>query len=346
MNIIVTLEIESSRASLRAIDHASHREWFAPIDGRIMHIGEHPLFARANLHDVLGILIARKMYHIHEHREHLIVSFTVSMQTSLGQTITDTIDWILDARTFDAPIDPVASIVPIVPNDDLTRANELMAQIVARYGPISAHNTHIARAHCAAEVSGKPIVFKWLGCDHPGWLRSVIRYVNLYDTSDYTVAPFRGGNHMRDPPINFAQWLTELSGECRARVLVLMPIDASYDYTCPTRFNVSDVSLPLDSSAKCQSPIIVFGNPFASLAPMDKCITRLIEKLRPWFAPSTQIVSARVGSGESVADSVPICEIDDEVAREYASASENYGMHAREMSYPTHILDIIDNLRC
>jgi hypothetical protein len=389
-----------------AVDHNTSCEWRAPINQIASELSDAPnaahyLFTRANVLAALTSMIALQQYQVQEPHERapLTVSFVISAQAYPLPNITDHLVFVLepvdkqDVKTLLAQIrEQNACIIQLTEQlaqyktdahksetdcarllatcSDLARSvciNDLMTRIIARHGPLGSVNYDFARATFAAEVDGDPIVFKWLGCDHPIWLRSVIRFINVYQTGyqcgTWDNKRWVGGNATRGDSarICIKQWIDEQSEDCRARILVLMPIDEVYDDTCLPDFNADIVP---NRGIKCQSQTVILGNPFIALAQVTtigKCLTKLANNLKTWFTHvakddscgqrTTQVFTARLGWAQSsmamqspMDKPLPIHEIDPETAQAYLRASENIGLRVSKLIYPTHILDIVNTL--
>jgi hypothetical protein len=305
-----TSDADQSVATLRVLDRATLREWSAPFDSCMRELGDavnskHALFTRANALAVIKSLIARHQVKITRNagtcgaNDTLDVVFALSVKSELLPEIIDELAFTLTrvaqtdgeivvkrlVRRAEDQDREIARLAHIVANFDAlsrtVRINELIADTAAKYRSKQMGKYFaLARRVFAAEVDGSPIVFKALGCGHPIWLRSVIRYVNACDpydevykrvstsgeTSSYHTK-HRGGNDVGgSQPIGFGDWIDIMSERCRADVLVIAP----FMFTDEKPKKESDESrvsyfesTRQHADAQCNAKVVIFADPFS-----------------------------------------------------------------------------------
>jgi hypothetical protein len=358
---------------LRVTERRTLREWSTPFWEQCLHeLGDtvdhkHALFTRANALTIVKSLITRGQFEATRNgiRDSdscsLNVTFSISAKSDILPEINDQLVFILDcvmqidfdtedmrlAKKVKKQEQEIARMAHIIATyGDLARTsriNELIMRATSRHGPIGAGYYELALRVFAAEVDGSPIVFRTLGCDHPIWLRSVIRFVNAHNLS-LPHGECRG-NHMTKHETNLIEWCEREGMDCRADMLIVMPLrDGGYndERTCGC------VNGRMQSvSGKCKSETIIFGNAFYDPAVgeyVDEQLEDVSKHLGSWFGLCRKMF-ARLGWQSAQATSVypgmvPIHELNADIAREYnkalpaTSIAEVYPYN-RPLSYPT-----------
>jgi CRP-like cAMP-binding protein len=390
-----------SAITIRALDRATLREWSATLDQVARELDDvptskHSLFTRANTIRVIKQLIARNQgikimlapqSDQSKKSRALTITFFLAVQCDLLPTIHDELTITLESvaqtdtemafkrlvkrvEEQDAEIARLAGIISTY--GDFTRAHEISSIVMhigARYGPLSERMFNLAKRTSAAEVDGKPIIFRVLGCDAPIWLRSVIRFANVclpiqtefrtYEGSHSFTIPQEktGGNEMSSSPISLNEWIAIRAHECTCRILIIMPVCCAYTKLA-SRANIFALSsVNTTSTTKpCPTPTVIFGNPFieaSDRAAYDQEITQHRAKFAPWLKQCAHVHVAQLGTSESQVASAgpvvgPIYQYNEEIAREYKSAIDTKGEldpTTNGWTYPTHIVSISGNVK-
>jgi len=405
--------IETLRAvTVRATERATLREWSASLEQLARELADaptdkHSLFTRKNVIRAIKQLIARdqgiKVMYQPSASSLVTIVFVLSAQSDiLPDTITDELALTLEpiaqtgddlrikqlvkrAEEQDAEIARLASI--IAGHGAFARdvaINARVTQIIGLYGPLSRRSYALAQRVMAAEVDGKPIIFRALGCDAPIWLHSVIRFANTssvrvhsrenkiqYNRHDsfielgYHYGPEYGGNEMSTKPMEFENWLHICSQYCVCNILVILPI-CGYDPS-PSTFGAQERYGPIrflneiSTSIKCPCKTVIFGNPFNTVEETSKKCSDDIDKVRStltqWLKPCLNIHIAKLTFAVSQMVSMGACasypgdflhQYSEEVARAYDAAEDAdpwLDIVQKKWIYPMRVVSISRNLK-
>jgi hypothetical protein len=383
--------IETLRAvTVRATERATLREWSASLEQLARELADaptdkHSLFTRKNVIRAIKQLIARdqgiKVMYQPSASSLVTIVFVLSAQSDiLPDTITDELALTLEpiaqtgddlrikqlvkrAEEQDAEIARLASI--IAGHGAFARdvaINARVTQIIGLYGPLSRRSYALAQRVMAAEVDGKPIIFRALGCDAPIWLRSVIRFVNASEPSkicpvwtnrrdeilDETGNVCIGsGNATSSRSLKLHEWIVLRSHECMCNVLVILPVHDNYGEqkcfmiaNCGTFHGliIDGHHSPFSSQKTCANEIVIFGNPFIPADRSKECLTQLDNlrtNLKPWlkYCTNVHVADLRFADAQtadacvstSACASYPgdfLYQYSEEVARAYETAED------------------------
>jgi hypothetical protein len=315
---------------LRAIDCTTLQEWRAPIEACYVELGtkdncdgtnmKHRLFTCTNVVDAIKSLIAHDKVSVLpctcDGESRLMIAFTISARSDFLPEIVDELIIPLSevarasselviarlTKRVEEQSHEIARLAHILSTyDDLARSvriNTLIANACSLFGSKDIiKNMGLALRIFAAEADGNPIVFRALYDNHPIWLRSIIRYVNIFDpfrvtyrikdTLDHNVEKPKwfGGNQMSSRPYSFADWILKRSEHCHADVLVVgafsydtrKPKEVSKDKTTTSRCvyeqPINQITrYDKECKKRCKSSIVLFGKirRFAGILVDDK----------------------------------------------------------------------------
>lgn len=284
---VIPVKDDLSNVRVVLFDFVHSRNWVGSLKQCASELAltptdKHALFTLRNVVNALTELIKNKSFKISREPDSVDTPITVTFTlTMLGDVLGEIHDKLMITLN---PVTPPHSTVAISDdkcaalskrveeqNAEIARLSRLISEshVFARDFEINRRISHIAAIYgfpnerlyitaqhvIAAEVDGKPIIFRKLGYRDPVWIQSVIRYVNVCDPLSYIIARKIYMGRQSDRSTNFDKLIHLILRHSKCKLLVIMPHS-----TCEHNHHSS---IP-DNRSKFwrypATPIIIFGH--------------------------------------------------------------------------------------